>query len=359
MENISDLERLISIRIIQEDCEAIYSLLKSERDPIFMMAIIPYFSLFVQSCQEYMGENFLPAEMAINIKDIRNHIKSYSDAFGKSKRKVSAVDQEEDANYKSQLRFDFLKSWNIHFNLGTYWTGDRHIVGNTQQLVAFLGAKDFSDANDKKKRYELGYQIGSFVASVRDGFAETMSPSAIERGVTKTEIKLYHDFNTNKQNDFFATGTPKELRLFYLHLLCNMNFVKHILRTLFSDDNTWVFRVEYIVTYYTLRALQRLKNYSENNTDIAVDTPEIDEILNRGDGLFQSKFRNCMMHYDLMGQGVLSLEHIEKPFFGIIETCFGGIDYQAYLISLREVSDMIIAYLEKQFNCANVKLERL
>lgn len=138
-----------------------------------------------------------------------------------------------------------------------------------------------------------------------------------------------------------------------------MNFVKHILRTLFSDDNTWVFRVEYIVTYYTLRALQRLKNYSENNTDIAVDTPEIDETLNRGDGLFQSKFRNCMMHYDLMGQGVLSLEHIEKPFFGIIETCFEGIDYQAYLTSLREVSDMIIAYLEKQFNCANVELERL
>lgn len=322
------------------------------------MEIIPYYALFVQSCQEYMGESFLPEEIALSIKDIRNHIKSYSESFGKSKRKVASIDQEQDASFKSQLRFDFLKSWNIHLNLGTYWTEDHHIIGNTQQLAAFIDVKNLSGPEVGKKQYELGHQIGSFVGSVRSGFAETMSPPAIERGVTQTEIKLYHDFNTNKQNDFFPAGTAKELCLFYVNLLCNMNFVKHILRSLFSDGNTWVFRVEYIVTYYTLRALQRLKNYSESNTDISVDTREIDEILNLGDSLFRSKFRNCMMHYNLMGQGVVSLEYIEKPFFGMIETCFNGMDYQTYLTSLREVSDMIIAYLEKQFSCADIELEQ-
>lgn len=359
MENLSELEQLISVRSIQEDCEAIYSLLTSENDPIFSMEIIPYYSLFVQSVQEYMGENLLLEDVALRIKDIRNHIKSYAEPFGKSKRKVAAIDMEQDMGFKSQLRFEFLKSWNIHLNLGTYWTEDRHIIGNTQQLAAFLDVKDLSDPQLGKKHYELGYQIGSFVASIRNGFAESMSPPAIARAATKIEIKRYHDFNTNKKNDFFAASTTKELHLFYLHLLCNMNFVKHILRALFSDGNTWTFRLEYIVTYYTLRALQRLKNYSENNADIVVDTREIDEILNSGDGLFQSKFRNCMMHYDLKDQGVLSLEHIEKPFYGIIETCFDGIDYQTYLTSLREVSDMIITYLEKQFNCANVELEQL
>ena len=60
MSELSELERLISIRIIQEDAEVIYSLLKTERNSIFSMEIIPYYALFVQSCQEYMGENFLP-----------------------------------------------------------------------------------------------------------------------------------------------------------------------------------------------------------------------------------------------------------------------------------------------------------
>ena len=53
MDNISELERLISIRIMQEDTEAIFSLLSTERDSIFAMEIIPYYALFVQSCQEY------------------------------------------------------------------------------------------------------------------------------------------------------------------------------------------------------------------------------------------------------------------------------------------------------------------
>ena len=58
MDNISELERLTSIRIIQEDTETIFALLSSEQDSIFAMEIIPYYVLFVQSCQEYTGENF-------------------------------------------------------------------------------------------------------------------------------------------------------------------------------------------------------------------------------------------------------------------------------------------------------------
>lgn len=199
MGDLSDLEQLISVRSIQEDCEAIYSLLKSENDPIFSMEIIPYYSLFVQSCQEYMGENFLSEDVALRIKDIRNQIKSYAEPFGKSKRKVASIDLEQDMSFKSQLRFDFLKSWNIHLNIGTYWTEDHHIIGNTQQLAAFLDVKDLSDPQLGKKHYELGYQIGAFVASIRNGFAESMSPPPIARAATKIEIKRYHDFIPTKR----------------------------------------------------------------------------------------------------------------------------------------------------------------
>ena len=76
MGELTEYERLISIRIMQEDAESIYSLLQTERDPIFAMEIIPYYALFVQSCQEYMGENLLPETMVKDLKDIRNHIKA-------------------------------------------------------------------------------------------------------------------------------------------------------------------------------------------------------------------------------------------------------------------------------------------
>ena len=359
MENISELERLISIRIIQEDAEAIYSLLKSERDPIFSMEIIPYYALFIQSCQEFMGDNYLPESTALEIKDIRNHIKSYADSFGKTKRRIASVDNVQDSNFKSQLRLDFLKGWNIHLNLGTYWTEERHVIGNTQQLADFLGVDDLFDSDVGKKQYELGYQIGSFVASVRSGLAESLTPPVISRESRSASIKKYYDINTNIHNPLFVNDETKELNLFFLHLLCNLNFTKYVLRELLPAGNTWVFRVEYIVTYYTFRALQRLKNYCENNSDVVVELKVIDEILESGEDLFQSKLRNCMMHYSLENQGVLSIEHIEKPFFGIIESCFEGMEYQTYLCSLCKLADTMAAYLEGHFDCSGIELQNL
>ena len=75
---LKDYERLISIRIIKEDVESIYSLIQTERNSIFSMEIIPYFALFIQSCQEYMGEDCLPDSISKELKDIRNYIKKGS-----------------------------------------------------------------------------------------------------------------------------------------------------------------------------------------------------------------------------------------------------------------------------------------
>lgn len=73
---LKEYERLISIRIMKEDVESIYSLIQTERNSIFSMEIIPYYALFIQSCQEYMGENFLPDSISKELKDIRNYIKN-------------------------------------------------------------------------------------------------------------------------------------------------------------------------------------------------------------------------------------------------------------------------------------------
>ena len=125
------------------------------------------------------------------------------------------------------------------------------------------------------------------------------------------------------------------------------------------DGNIWVFRVEYIVSYYTLRALERLKNYTENNKDITVESKEIHDILKLGELLFKKKVRNCMMHYNLENAGVISFENIDKPFYGIIENCFDGKSYQEYLIELHGLSNKIIGFLNNQFDFSNVKLGSL
>lgn len=354
-----EYERLISIRIMQEDAESIYSLLQTERDFIFSMEIIPYYALFVQSCQEYMGENFLPDSVAKDLKDIRNHIKIYAEGFGKSKKRVVSVDNEQDRDYKEQLRFEFLKKMNIHLNLGTYWTDDWHIVGNTQQLADFLSVSSMFDPNLKDKSYQIGYQIGSFVASVREGLAETLEVPTIERNNQSVVINYYCDVNTNKRNMLFLNSEPKELNLFFLHLLCNMNFVKYMVRPLFVDGNIWSFRIEYVVSYYTLRAMERFDNHCKNNKDILFETRGMDEILKRGNEIFKGKLRNCMMHYNLENAEVISLESIDKPFYGIIENCFDGMSYTEYLSRLHNLSDKIIEYLENRFDFSNIKLEKL
>lgn len=356
---LMEYERLIGIRIMQEDAESIYSLLQTERDPIFAMEIIPYYALFVQSCKEYLVKDLLHESIAKDLNDIRNYIKAYSDKFGKSQKRVAAVDDAQDRAFKEQFRYGFLKKLNIHMNLGTYWTEEKQIIGNTQQLADFLSVENVFDSKIKDKNYQIGFHIGSFVSSFRNELANYSSVPIIEREHKSISINYYCDINTNKRNNLLSKDQNKEINLFYLYLLCNMNFVKYILRSLFLDGNIWIFRVEYIVSYYTLRALERLKNHTENNKDITIESKKLFDILNLGKMLFKRKVRNCMMHYNLENAGVISFENIDKPFYGIVESCFDGKSYQEYLIELHGLSNMIIDFLNNQFDFSNVKLESL
>lgn len=248
---------------------------------------------------------------------------------------------------------------NIHFNLGSYWTDSKHIIGNTQLLADFLSISSMYDPDLKEKFYQIANKIKSFVVSVRKGFSDSLDIPIVERNLFGMKINYYYDINTNKNNKLFSELLPKELNLFFLHLLCNMNFVKYILKPLFADGNTWVFRIEYIVSYYTLRALERFKNYCENNSYTSVDMEGITNILDCGEKIFKTKLRNCLMHYNLENAGVITFENVDKPFYGIIENCFEGMSYQDYTASLHNLSDMIIEYLESRFDFSNVELEQL
>lgn len=69
------LEKMISIRLIQADAETISTLMQNEKDPIFCMAVMPYYALFIQSCQEYLGNTYIGEEAAWQVENIRNYIR--------------------------------------------------------------------------------------------------------------------------------------------------------------------------------------------------------------------------------------------------------------------------------------------
>ncbi len=358
-EELLNIEQFISVKLIQEDAESILSLLKTERDSIFCMEIIPYYALFIQSFEEFIDKSLLPDSKAKNIKDIRNHIKAYADRFSKTKREILKIDCEQDEMYKEQLKYQFMKDCEIHYNLGTYWYKEGCIIGNTQQLASFLEADNLFSEDCGAKFTEFGETIGSYIASVCDGIGGTLKAPQISRNEMAITIVNFCDLNTNHNNKFFNKNLSKEYNILFLNLLCNMNFIKHMLQPLFEDKNTWMFRIQYVVTYYTMLALEKAKNQFRLNPNPQINIDIMEQLLDESEGLFQTKFRNCMMHYDLKNAKVISIDNIDKPMFGMIETCFNGMDYYVYLKSLREFSDKLICYLESLFDFTEIELKKL
>lgn len=358
MTDNSALEKIIEIKLIQEDAETILSIMKVVHDPIFAITIMPYYALFVHECQMYLGETYIKEEFVKQIKDIRNYIKIFDKGLEKSKKRMHFVDSQQDCIFRSSLRLGFTKNWNIHYNLGTYWTENKHVIGNTQMMADFLNVEDMSDTEVINHRmYNLAKQIGSFAASVKYGLEQINVPPEIAIKNIKTDIGYYCDLNTNRDCNFFVIKN-KELNLYLLNLLCNLNFIKHVLRPMFENSNSWMFRIEYIVTYYTYRALVRLKNYGDNNNNGQIKKEPLQEAIHIENDIFCSKFRNCMMHYGIQNQEIYLAESADKPLFGMIDTCF-DMDFDSYCKEMRGLANRMTEYLEDCFDFNKVKLKKL
>lgn len=357
MDDFANIERFITIRLIQEDTESIYSLLKSERDPIFIICAIPYYALFVESCEEYIKSNVFDEDTAKKLKFIRNNIKAYADRFGRTIRRIADVDEKQDSIFRNQLRFKFMQDWNFHYNLGTYWTSDKNIIGNTQMLSDILGIEDPYTPGLGESQVNFARQISSYVTSIRDGFAESLPSVVVSRKSYGVRIPYYCDFNTNKKTIIRKIELPKEIQLLFLHLLCSLNFVRYVLADMFMSENTWFFRITYITTYYAYYALTKLNNHICNNADDCIGIFPIDNLLEEGKHLFLSDFRNCMMHYDLQKRGVLSPGNLDKPLFGLVDNCFPGQNYESYLLQLGTYRNKVCTYLEQYFDFSEIDLK--
>lgn len=343
MSDIQDAKyKMCTLLLIRNDCETLKEIVLKFPNPIFSMTIIPYMALFCRSVQEYYGTELINKDVDSEIYDIRNSVKMYGERYGKSKKQFLASDERQDEEFKNLLRFDFTKNLNIHYNLGMYFTEEKKIIGNTQLIANTLSLNDLSGRERAQKAYNLGYHLASVIGSVSRGLSESISAPYIELQ-DNMPVFYYHDINTNR-NKFFTPIFGKDINLFLLHILSNINFIKYVLEPLFPNKNVWLLRVKYIAVYHAYLGLGRLKAYIENNrADITGFADTIDSLLQSGDKIFVSSFRNCMMHYDLKNNGKFAISEANfdesKLFYGLIEECFHGESYVSYANSISEFGD--------------------
>lgn len=376
---ISAISNYLSLLQLKYDCETICSLIPSlQRDGITAFGVIPYISLTTASALEFLDSyknDVLPKSDILQIQDVRLKLKVFEDGYSKSKKMILNIDFLQDQVFKNMLRFNFMRNWNIHLNLGIYTDADKRVVGNTQYNYYLLQdnrflkkhteevAKAYSISPNKfnlteqseKASYEYAYKCGQVIGSVRSGFSNFDTPVSIT--VKNNPINYYYaDYNTNIKSSLFPSGDDgKATTLYLLHTLSTINFLLYILNGYEKDDNGWWLKLNYISYYYAIHKLRDLQQHLIQNK---LCTPDISDYF-VAIGLDNSKylnssFRNYVMHSQLTdkdGSMLITKENLDKakPLFGLVETCFDGKTYnelkQLIIFETTKISNILSEWL--------------
>lgn len=349
-----------TIQLLAYDCATIATLSTKFKNPIFYMMSTSYFSLFCCEAEKCFNTKLLTGKYVQDITDIRNAIKIYGERFAKSSKRFLSADSSQDADFKNQLRFRFMRYWNIHYNLGIYCDETGNIVGNTQLIEDMLSLKGLTANEQKNKGFEMAHEIGSIVGKLFGSLsAHNLTPTI---ATMNSAPKLYYiDINTNRKHNIFITPYKKDVNLNILNILSTIGFVNNYLSRLLPQNNLWLFRIRYIVTYYSLLGIEKMRNHVINNygKENFLVTESEKYIIMRS-SLFKSDFRNCMMHYNLYKDGICAIkqEYINpsKPFFGLVESCYNGKSFETLNIEISEFSKNLESLLCK---CIFIKKEKL
>lgn len=355
-----DLKKLVrekSNKLIELDGRIILSIIVATNNGVVMSNLLPYMALYCRSAQEFFGNTIISDKYDKQINDIRNGLKIFSERYNRGRKAVLAVDQQQDGMFAKMLRFNFMRNWNIHLNLGVYFDDAGHIVGNTQNMSYFFNIKSDEIKNMNMHAFKIGKVLGENIYDVLE------QVSSMEGIFDENNIKCpkigYMDFNTNKDGKFFNNNYDKGLNLTFLHILSMVGFVEHVLYFMLPKDNMWLLRIEYICAHYAWQGLRKIKQHFDGNGINDTFIKKIEELLKNGVELFESEFRNCMMHYDLCNKNgqIIVLEKYysdNNVFFGLVESCFNGLSYEEFFNKIRkylyEIEEILMKlfYVEKE-----------
>lgn len=246
------INEYLSLLQIKYDCETVYSLAKSlQQDGVTGFGIIPYFTLTAATILEMLSSNEIKLEIpySARIKDIRMKLKIFEDGYSKSKRMLLAIDYLQNEIFKNQLTFSFMKSWNIHYNLGIYTNKNKIVIGNTQYNYYLLQDNRFLkkslneiatayeispnnfnlDEHVGKECYQYAYTCAQFINFIRSALESFDTPVTINSNKNIVDF-YYADYNTNRKSALLPQGeNGKAIFLYLLHTLSTMNFLLYVL----------------------------------------------------------------------------------------------------------------------------------
>lgn len=340
-----------SIIQIYYDCKTIKSLYNSIKENyIAGIALIPYMSLFCWEALDFfkkLGVDFnIKENDTFTLTDVRLKLKIFENKYSKAKNMILNCDYLQDYIFKNKLKFDFIKDWNIHYNLGIMFNEKKEIVGNSQygyyifqdnkllkRKIEYV--KSLVDTSNIIYKFEpeayIGYgkYIGEIVGSFLNFFQE-LNVQNINIKTNKANIDMfYKDFNSNK---LYKSEDDKIISLYLLHILTFINSTIRLLGECEKDDTGWWLRIYYIAYYYAIERLEDIKNHIENNE---IDNLKFKKLLTRitvNKSFMNSEFRNCMMHYGLINKESKFLIKEQKfdldiPLMGLVESCFDNVNY--------------------------------
>lgn len=346
--------RVHSKELIAQEGKILTDLLLNVHNSAVSLSLIPFCALYCRSSKEFFGVEDTGSEIEKEVKDIRNGLKIFTGKYSKGKKMAFESDNQQNEIFKNKLRFPFTQNLNIHLNLGIYFNEDGKIVFNTQLANFYLNIpKDMGKSPGEHAKI-IGEKLGSQVAEILVKYSDVHNITTQTVFFNPVPKYGYIDFNTNRKNEFFYKELDKETNLIILHLLSTIGFVNNLLIPIFQSENVWVLRILYVTAHNTWLAIKKITHHLEQNCPNGIKDPNFIKRIEKNTNLFSSSFRNCMMHYDLVDQNgcPVILEKWydpKKSLYGLVESCYKGMDYLSYYNELYKLSQEIEEYLHSYF----------
>lgn len=379
----------LSLLQLKYDCETICSLMTTlQHNGITAFGLIPYISLTTASALE-----LLPPDTAslfqesdfLKVKDVRLKLKIFEDGYHKSKKMLLNIDYLQDQVFKDLLKHDYMKTWNMHHNLGIYTDQNKRVVGNTQFNYYLLQdnrllkknltevAKAYSASPDRfsldeqiaQEAYQYAYKCGQVIGAVCSSLEYLDVPISI--ATQNNHVQYYFtDYNTNIKSALFPSDSQeKAIRLYLLHILSTINFLLYILNPSEKDDYGWWLKINYISYHYAIHKLNDLQHYLIQNKLLTQDVANyFDEMNIQNAPYINKKLRNYVMHskfVDKEGISIIGPDHLDKskPLFGLIESCYDSINYVKLKSSIISETTKISDVLSRWLNTSSLQVTPL
>lgn len=320
------------------------------------LGLPPFLALTAYAPIEYLSSHGYDLNIDTNLlENTRLKLKILEDSYGKSKKVLLNVDYLQNEIFKAPVKLNFFKKHNLFGNLGIYANSAGQVLYNTQYAYYIFQRNNLMRHSLKtlqaeylnnpeqflissQKVFEFASNCVKIIQLVYNGLNENKDlknniPS-INTSFNLYEHQLYYeDLNTNCL--FKHNMEQKPPWLFLLHILSTINFAIYgigVYQQQHNNISLWI-KIKYITYFYAHKKLISLEEHLKQNKLMTEDFKSLFNNCNLTDTKFIStNFRNVLMHSsftDKNGTFLINKEYfdINKPFFGLIESCFNGISY--------------------------------